>query len=89
MATFLLMPFPASKKETRSVSKLRLSPGSRKKMIEEVLIGGKRVSEVCRRYNLSRKTFYQWKARYEKAKEKGESLFQAMEDCYLRDVEEW
>lgn len=44
-----------------------LLPRARKMMIEEVLIGDRRVSEVCGDYHVSRKTFYKWKKRYQQS----------------------
>ena len=45
----------------------RISPEYRKKLIEEYLIGRRRVSEICRRWSISRRTFYLWLARYQEA----------------------
>jgi len=62
---------------------LRLTPETRKRIIEEVVIGKEPVVDVCQRYHVSRKTFYKWLARYQEAKEKEAVLLQAMEDDYV------
>lgn len=59
---------------------LRQVPETRKRMIEEVLIGGKSVTEVCREYHLSRKNFYKWLGRYQEAKKEGKVILKALED---------
>jgi len=63
---------------------LRLTPEVRKRIIEEVIIGGAAVSQVCRKYHLSRKTYYKWLARYKEAREKEAILLKAMEDNYVK-----
>jgi len=62
---------------------LRFTPETRKRIIEEVVIGKEPVVDVCQKYHVSRKTFYKWLARYQEAKEKEAVLLQAMEDNYV------
>jgi len=44
--------------------RLRLTPEARKRMVEQVALGDKGVSEICREYHVARKTFYKWYKRY-------------------------
>ena len=45
----------------------RISPAYRKKLIEEYLFGKFSIAEICRRWSVSRRTFYLWLKRYQEA----------------------
>ena len=51
-----------------------LSPKERLKLLEEVFQKGSSVSDVCKKYGISRFTFYKWKNRWEKAGLKSDAL---------------
>ncbi|MBN1263617.1 MAG: transposase, partial [Candidatus Pacebacteria bacterium] len=61
---------------------LRFLPEERKKLVEAVLINKEKVSDVCLKAHLSRKTFYKWKNRYLEASQQAVSLLEAMSDRY-------
>ncbi|MFC1727731.1 helix-turn-helix domain-containing protein, partial [Patescibacteria group bacterium] len=72
-------------KDIYNPKQFRLAPETRKKVLEEVILGGKSVAETCRKYRFSRKTYYKWFARYQEAEKNGEALLQAVDDQYARD----
>ena len=43
----------------------KFSPQKKLEILEKVVKQGKSVVEVCQNYKISRKTFYQWKKRYQ------------------------
>lgn len=45
----------------------RITPVTRKKFIEEYLFGKFSISQICRRWSVSRRTFYEWLKRYQEA----------------------
>ncbi len=59
---------------------LRLSAYARKRMVEDVLILGKKAGAVCREFKVSRKTFAKWKKRYLSAQQEDLALAPAMGD---------
>lgn len=60
--------------------RLRFLPEVRKRMVEDVLLGGSRVVDVTRAFHVSRKTFEKWKHRYLTAQEAGEVVLSALAD---------
>jgi cellulose synthase/poly-beta-1,6-N-acetylglucosamine synthase-like glycosyltransferase/transposase-like protein len=66
------------------ISAVRLKPESRQQIVEEVVKNGQSVSQVCRKYLLSRKTFYQWLQRYRQAQQEGQDFTIALADHYVQ-----
>jgi len=71
---------PTQAKDSSYPIHLRLAPEARKRMVEEVLLGDKRVGEVTKRFEVSRKTYVKWKKRYQKADEEDKGLLGALVD---------
>lgn len=65
----------------------RLTPKQKLALIRAVEEGRFSISEACRRYGISRFTFYKWKKRYDTAKVKEEKVLKALSPkkrTYLR-----
>src|SRR3990170_5088285 len=73
------LKYKVSKRPLFDTNYLRLASRSRKSMIEAVL-SGQKAGDICKEYRVSRKTLAKWKARYEKAQEKGDDLLLALSD---------
>ena len=55
-----------------------ISPRKKLFLIQQVEEEKLSVSAVCKKADIARKTYYQWKARYDKAKERGEAPLKAL-----------
>ena len=63
---------------SRHLPKGSLNPRRKLTCIRSVETKKLSVSQACRRYSISRKTFYKWWRRYQKAKSEGESILKAL-----------
>ncbi len=76
-------------------SPLRLLPETRKRLVEEVVLVGRGISEAAREYKVSRKTLWKWAKRYKKAQEAQIELVLALKDqnptgsAHPRGTPEW
>jgi len=61
-------------------SPLRLLSEARKRVVEEVILAGRRVNEVANEYKVSRKTLWKWAKRYKIAQEARSELILALKD---------
>jgi len=59
---------------------LRLTPEARKRMVEEVILSGRKVGDVCSDFQVPRKTFAKWKKRYIQAQKTEENILLALND---------
>src|SRR3989344_3986064 len=71
---------PTQAKDPNFPVHLRLNPEARKRMVEEVVLAGRKVGEVCSEFQVPRKTFAKWKERYVQAQKAGENILSALTD---------
>jgi len=66
-----------------------LNPKSRKEMLESVLIRGERVSEVCKRFKVTRSTFYKWAREYRQRTGKLERKHDSQWGSTTTSIDQW
>ena len=59
---------------------IRFTPVARKRIIEELVLQGKKVTDLSKTYKLSRRTIVKWKKRYQFADTHGQNLLFAVSD---------
>ncbi|MCH7640988.1 glycosyltransferase, partial [Patescibacteria group bacterium] len=71
---------PSQAKDPKFPIHLRLTPEARKRMVEEVILSGRKVNNVCGEFQVPRKTYAKWKKRYIQAQKAGDNLLLALTD---------